>query len=96
MTDKYTPTTEEVTSLAQALHASESVDYGVDPYEPGGFHDLQARALLQSDWLAAHDAEQQRIGAERAWDEGYSTGYPDGYTSAKYADDENPYRKDAS
>jgi len=46
--------------------------------------------------LAANLAPAQVVGAEQAWDEGYSVGYADGYTSAKYADDENPYRKDAS
>ena len=81
MTDEYTPTTEEVR----------------DRHGLGWSGPYRDELLRHFDrWLAAHDAEQQRIGAERGWDEGYSAGYADGDAGGKWADDENPYRKDAS
>ena len=53
MTDKYTPTIDE---LALALWQFENETYGVDPYVLGGWHDDQA-AYLREHWLAAHDRE---------------------------------------
>ncbi len=81
--DEFAPTTDQVRSvyaLGQGDH-SEAVAWRIDCFDR---------------WLAAHTAEAEQRGAEKAWEEGHVCGYSDAQDAARglVREPHNPYRAD--